>query len=114
MSKRKKRKDTKKYAFRQQKKLNNKLMYQWSLAVKARDDNKCVVCGDTKLLNAHHIIPREIKELRFKIENGISLCPLHHQFGLKISAHRNPFAFFAWLVINRPEQYAALVSMLSV
>ena len=76
----------------------------WANAVKDRDQRKCVICGDTNGLNAHHIIPRENHETKFDIENGISLCPIHHFFNRQISAHNNPLAFFMWLEKNRPEQ----------
>ena len=92
------------------KRQTNKSFKLWAQQVKERDGFKCVVCGNTKSPNAHHIIPREIKELRFDINNGISLCPLHHQFGLQISAHRNPFMFFIWLMKNRKEQFNYLLT----
>lgn len=69
---------------------------EWAKAVKERDGNKCAVCGTTKLLNAHHILPREIKELRHTLWNGITLCPKHHRFSRELSAHQNPVAFWLW------------------
>ena len=47
----------------------------WKTAVKNRDGNKCTKCDSTYRLAAHHIKPwKEHPELRFDIENGISLC----------------------------------------
>ena len=86
----------------------NRADKKWKAAVKERDGFKCVICGEEKMLNAHHIIPREIKELRHDVQNGISLCPKHHKFSNEISAHKNPFAFMVWLCDNRPKQTAYL------
>jgi predicted restriction endonuclease len=76
----------------------------WANAVKDRDGRKCVICGDTERLNAHHIIVRENHETKYDIHNGISLCPMHHLFNRRISAHNNPLGFFLWLEENRAEQ----------
>ena len=81
---------------------------------KKRDENRCVICGATKMLNAHHIIPREHKELRYNTVNLISLCPNHHQFSRQISAHNNSFAFYLWFQQYRPKQYAKLLERVGV
>ena len=80
----------------------------WAEEVKHRDAS-CVICQKTKMLNAHHIIPREILETRYNLLNGISLCPSHHRFSRKLSAHQNPLAFFMWMVRNRQEQIEYLM-----
>ena len=80
----------------------------WAIGVKNRDSNQCIICSSTKLLNAHHLFPREIKYLRLDIDNGCCLCPTHHKYSLEISAHRNPLAFLIWLVHNREEQLRRL------
>ena len=80
----------------------------WANAVKDRDGRKCVICGDTERLNAHHIIVRENHETKLDVMNGLSLCPTHHFFNRQISAHNNPFGLVLWLQINRPEQYEYL------
>lgn len=77
---------------------------EWADKVKDRDGRSCVVCGSPVRLNAHHIIPREVHETKFEIMNGLSLCPKHHFFSRKISAHNNPLGLFIWLEENRPEQ----------
>ena len=84
------------------------MIKEWSSFVKARDLYKCVICGDTKLLNAHHIIPKEDKLMSTELINGISLCPKHHKFDIVISAHRNPLAFYVWLNENRHEEFEYL------
>ena len=78
---------------------------QWANKVKERDNFKCVICGDTERLNAHHIIPREIHETKLDLQNGLSLCPKHHFFCRQISAHNNPLGLILWLMKNRPEQF---------
>lgn len=56
---------------------------EWRNAVFARDCHTCQICtvylggGD---LEAHHCKPyAEFPELRFDIENGVTLCHYHHQ-----------------------------------
>jgi 5-methylcytosine-specific restriction endonuclease McrA len=51
----------------------------WALEVKKRDNFKCKFCKKEKNLHAHHIIPwKENEELRFDLDNGITLCcPCH-------------------------------------
>lgn len=73
----------------------------WKEAVKMRDECMCNICGATKYVQAHHIIPKEVKEFRWKLVNGISLCAKHHKYSFEISAHRNSFAFILWLMKNR-------------
>ena len=81
---------------------------EWSHAVKLRDGFKCVICGETERLNAHHIIVRENPEVKYDILNGLSLCPTHHFFNRQISAHNNPIGLLLWLEENRPEQLSYL------
>jgi len=82
----------------------------WAFCVKERDNNRCVICGENKILHAHHILPRENHDLRFDIQNGISLCPRHHKYSFEVSAHKNSFAFVFWLFQNRQDQYNYLFS----
>lgn len=82
---------------------------EWAKIVKARDDNQCVICGNEERLNAHHLIAWENKEFRFDKRNGISLCPSHHRFNFKLSAHQAPIAFIEWMKKNRPMQLAWVI-----
>lgn len=77
----------------------------WAKTVKTRDNYQCVICGSNEKPNAHHIIPRENKEYKLNIDNGITLCVKHHKFSRDISAHNNPLAFFIWLERNNPGIY---------
>lgn len=85
----------------------------WSIAVKERD-KECVICGETKRLNAHHIIPREIEGFRWILQNGISLCPSHHKYNIQISAHRNSLAFFVFMEKNHSEQLNYLKDLIGL
>ena len=60
----------------------------WSKKVRERD-GKCLNCGKTESLNAHHVMPRGRKSTRFVLDNGISLCAGCHVFSPN-SVHRTP------------------------
>lgn len=54
---------------------------EWRLAVFERDHFTCRHCGDNKggNLNAHHIKPyADFIELRFELDNGLTLCKSCH------------------------------------
>jgi len=76
-----------------EKRENKKKDKLWRMEVLNKFDNTCAFCPEIKRINAHHIVPKEFKELRWDRLNGIALCPKHHKFG-KFSAHRNPLWFF--------------------
>jgi hypothetical protein len=105
---------TKKQLKRKEKREINRQFKEWSLKVKERDGFKCCLCSKTENLNAHHILPREIKEFRFDIDNGITLCPSHHKYSLEISSHRNPFVFYTWFLYNRTKQYFELIKKIKM
>ena len=77
---------------------------KWAKAVKTRDAWACIICKSLTQPNAHHLIPKEIKEFRHDISNGVTLCPKHHRFSRQISAHQNPIAFIKWLEAHRPAE----------
>lgn len=55
-----------------------KTLTEWSAAVKARD-MKCVSCGETKNLVAHHIVPKATDpSKKLDINNGETLCTECH------------------------------------
>lgn len=83
--------------------LRRKCLKIWSDKVKERDGRKCVFCGSTEKVNAHHIESfKNCKPLRYELRNGISLCPKHHKFGME-SAHRSFVFMYLILVENRKE-----------
>ncbi len=58
---------------------NSKKYQDWRISVYSRDGHKCLNCGSTEVLNAHHIIPWKVDEsLRFDISNGMTLCSACH------------------------------------
>ena len=81
---------------------------EWALKIKERDGFKCCICGVTTYLNSHHLIPREIKPLKYDLDNGITLCRKHHMFSREISAHNNPLAFMWFLEKNKKNQIKRL------
>lgn len=77
---------------------------EWAIKVKDRDGWACVICGSEELPNAHHLIVRENHSVKFDINNGLTLCPKHHFFCRRVSAHNNPLGLWLWLEKYRPQQ----------
>jgi hypothetical protein len=76
-------KDRSKLQIREKKHLDTKYRY-WMFQVKTRDKWKCRIsnsdCGGR--LESHHILNWiEYPELRYEINNGITLCHAHHPRG---------------------------------
>lgn len=67
-------------------------------------DKACGVCGRTEYLAAHHLIGRMAKSVRLDLENGYTVCPLHHTFSNEFSAHRTPKDFKEWAREKDPER----------
>lgn len=86
--------------------ITNRLYALWSSIVHQLYGNKCAVTGETGVLDAHHIIPRQIcSGLRFDPRNGILLSKSAHKFGRR-SAHKNGLWFASWLKANHPDVHA--------
>ena|SRR3990167_7527945 len=54
---------------------------EWRTSIFKRDNWKCKISNENCLgeLQAHHILPwRDFVELRYEINNGITLCQAHH------------------------------------
>lgn len=52
----------------------------WAQSVKKRDGYKCVACGSTESLEAHHIIEKyRNSNLEKRLDNGITLCRKCHR-----------------------------------
>lgn len=83
------------------KSLNKKLDALWSQQVKERADNCCEKCGKPDP-QAHHIVPRTHRSVRFDVRNGVALCYRHHIHW----AHKDVLEFHAWIVSHRPEDVA--------
>jgi len=61
---------------------NDPLYKQWRKQVYTRDNHSCQWpgCKSRKKINAHHIRKwADFPGLRFSVQNGITLCYLHHK-----------------------------------
>jgi hypothetical protein len=102
---------TKSYLEKQRRKEIKQKDKAWQEEVKDRDNHRCIInnnCGESTVLNIHHLIPRENKLFRHDLDNGIVLCQFHHKFSLECSPHRNPLVFYKWMLENRKEQLDSL------
>jgi len=88
----------------------------WKILIRLEFNNKCPICVQQGLpldetgLNAHHLISRRVFKYRWDTENGILICPKHHEFGLELSAHTAPWAFEAWIKDHMPIKYSSWVN----
>ena len=64
---------------------------KWVKNIRNKYDNKCDICGNSKMLVAHHLVNwLSHPELRFDINNGICLCrQCHYNFHSKYGLNRN-------------------------
>jgi hypothetical protein len=61
--------------------MNDPLQKQWSLSVKKRDGWKCQIADSNckGRMESHHILSwKDFPELRYEVNNGITLCHAHH------------------------------------
>ena len=60
---------------------NDSAYWNWAMTIKRRDNWKCKISNEDcrgKVV-AHHILPwKDYPELRYKVNNGITLCQAHH------------------------------------
>lgn len=78
---------------------NDPLQKQWSMGVKKRDRWKCIINNkDCKgKVVAHHILSwKDYPELRYNLNNGITLCLAHHP--RKRAEEKRLIPFFQGLV----------------
>ena len=64
-------------------KLVKRLDNLWSRAIHAKFKNRCIMCGATGILHAHHCIVNKGRGgfgVRWLILNGVLLCPGCHLF----------------------------------
>jgi len=86
--------------------LINKLDKVVSQIVRAR--GKCEYCGKVlppSKLNAHHFYSRSLRSVRWDLDNLFCLCPLHHTFSSKFSAHLTPAYFVEWAKMTRGKEW---------
>ena len=73
----------------------NKFDLLWAKMVRERD-RRCLHCGNTQNLQAHHLFRRGISSTRYELKNGISLCSSCHTFNFVFSAHKTEQTFRIW------------------
>jgi hypothetical protein len=103
--KRKKRpnKGTKAYLLWRVQQLKRECLSLWSKIVRKQVGGRCVFCGTTEYLNAHHIEDRKMfPALAFDTRNGLCCCARHHKFAAD-SVHRSFCFLYEYMVKNRPE-----------
>ncbi len=88
----------------------NKALKLWKSVVKIRDKNSCAICGETNVVQGHHLEDfRLCPSLRYAPQNGISLCVRHHKFG-RDAAHRGLWTIMNYMLENRPQDIAYIGS----
>lgn len=78
----------------------------WKTKVKKRDGFVCQIClkkVEKNNCHAHHILPRQMKKMKWDINNGITLCYNHHKVGI-YSPHQNPLWFYGWMNEHKKTQ----------
>jgi len=86
----------------------NKYDILWGRMVRERD-KRCLVCGNTQNLQAHHLFRRGISSTRYSLDNGQTLCSSCHTFNFKFSAHKTEQSYKIWAqAYLGPERYAKL------
>lgn len=59
--------------------LHGKDQKKWAREVHSKCEYKCVICLSDRKLEAHHLESwNSNKELRFTVDNGVTLCNFHH------------------------------------
>ena len=51
---------------------------RWSKAIRNRDRNKCIHCGEEEAICAAHLVGRGDHITRYILENGITACKMLH------------------------------------
>ena len=58
---------------------DNYLLKLWRKVILLKYNNRCAFCGFPGPLEAHHIVKRRNKILRYDSENGMALCSACHR-----------------------------------
>lgn len=75
----------------------------WSKSIMIASDYKCIVCGDNKRLNAHHLDGfKWCVERRFDLTNGACMCiKCHKDFHSKYGSGKNTESQFIEYIDNK-------------
>lgn len=80
---------------------NSRDYKHWRRLVLERDGNECQRCSSSEKLEAHHLNPFNVnKDLRYDIDNGVTLCEKCHSV-----KHKNSFHNIYGTVNNTSEQF---------
>jgi 5-methylcytosine-specific restriction protein A len=88
---------------------------QWqakSEEIRKRDNYTCQFCQKKSpqvILNCHHIIPKQFKELYLDNDNLISLCQFCHKYS-NYGPHKNGVSFTLWLINNFEKRFTQLIN----
>ncbi len=88
---------------------------EWREKILKRDKSTCQITGKKikgRNCQVHHIIPKQFKELRWDVNNGIVLSFQSHKVG-KYSAHLNALFFTQWLITKKPLIHKYLIEKLN-
>jgi 5-methylcytosine-specific restriction endonuclease McrA len=85
---------------RPHKALESELDTLWASLVRKRDHRRCRVCLNNYVVQAHHIFKRRYTGTRWVLDNGVTLCLMHHD---KIESDRDYAEVQAklWLGVER-------------
>jgi hypothetical protein len=92
--------------------IDKKLDKACSEIAKKRAGYKCEYCGSGSYVNAHHVVGRRNKAVRWELTNLVCLCAKHHTFSSEFSAHQTPTIFAEWIIgVRGQEWHDGLVEM---
>lgn len=80
-----------------------KLSKLWSEIIRSK--GSCEHCGSRSYLNAHHHYGKRAQSVKWDLDNGVCLCPLHHTFSSVFSAHQTPAHFVKWINKQRGKKW---------
>lgn len=69
---------------------DNERYVEWRSAIIRRDQHRCVLCGEHRWIEVHHIVRwADNIHLRYDLRNGVCLCPICHK--VHHGPRREPF-----------------------
>lgn len=70
---------------------NQKLLKDWSIKVRTRDNYTCLSCSSTKYTHAHHMVSKYyVPEYSLFLDNGITLCKSCHTGPQGVHGNKEP------------------------
>mgnify|MGYP003589287353 CR=1 FL=1 len=78
----------------------------WSDIIKYINHNKCIICGTNKQLHSHHLISAKIKQYKYDLNCGVTLCTYCHAVSPFCSPHLAPWTFEMFIKEKYATKYA--------